>query len=117
MMDPSQTDKAIITGNAYASIVFINSENDPLPLIESLCCHIPILYAKDPLHKEVAGEAGLSFQANDFNDLAVQMMLVYKDEALHRKMAEACEKRKKLFSMEEAVRVLGALMNASADNE
>jgi glycosyltransferase involved in cell wall biosynthesis len=117
MMDPSQTDKAIITGNAYASIVFLNSENDPLPLIESLCCHIPILYAEDPLHKEVAGEAGLAFQSDDFNDLAVQMMQIYKDESLHKKLTEACEKRKTQFSIEEAVRVLSALLKASTANE
>ena len=117
MIDAALTDREMITASAFACIAFKNSDCDPLPLIENLCCHVPILFAEDPLLKEFAGEAGLSFQANDFNDLAAKMILVYKDEALHRKMAEACEKRKKLFSIEEAVRVLGALMNASADNE
>jgi len=115
--DASQTDVATITASAYACIVFQNADNDPISAIESLSCHIPVIHAADPLLKEIVGEAGLSFQTDDFNDLAAQMMLVYKDEALHRNMIEACEKRKTKFSIEEAVRVLEALVTTAAVNE
>lgn len=117
MADASQIDVATILASAYVCIILHSPDHSPMPAIESLCCHVPVIHAADPLLKEITEEAGLSFQTEDFNSLAAQMMMVYKDEVLHRNMIKACEKRKNRFSLEEAVRVLGALTTTSAVGE
>lgn len=52
-----------------------------IPILESFLCDKPILLSDTPIHKEVAGDAGIYFRDNDEKDLAVKMIIAYKNKS------------------------------------
>jgi glycosyltransferase involved in cell wall biosynthesis len=49
---------------------------------------VPVLTSQNTSMQEVAGEAGLYFDANNYVDIAEKMMLIYKDESLRNRLIE-----------------------------
>jgi len=52
-----------------------------IPILESFLCDRPILLSDTPIHKEVAGDAGIYFRDNDEKDLADKMISAYKNKS------------------------------------
>jgi glycosyltransferase involved in cell wall biosynthesis len=85
----AQSKAAFFFRAAYAFV-------QPLPvgpygsfLHDAIGAALPIIATSEPLHKEVAGNAALYYEAGDEQLLATCLMQVYKDEALHSRLAEA----------------------------
>jgi glycosyltransferase involved in cell wall biosynthesis len=49
---------------------------------------VPVLTSEKTSMQEVAGDAGLYFDANDHPDVADKMMQIYKDEDLRKQLIE-----------------------------
>lgn len=78
----------MLTGAAYALI-------DPLPwnginttTLNVMKCHVPVITSNDPGRREQCEEAALYAEGSDHKDIADKLMLLYKDEALHKNLVE-----------------------------
>ena len=77
--------EARLTGAAYATI-HLPGRNEGVTLLQSLASGTPVLAAEDPLLNELAGDAALYFPAGNPQELAQQMMFIYKDEGYRSRM-------------------------------
>jgi glycosyltransferase involved in cell wall biosynthesis len=77
-----------LTGSAYALIHLDQWDGAAASLLEAMNCHTPVIASADPFTKEIAGEAALYANTDDYNDVAEKMMLLYKDESLRNTLVE-----------------------------
>jgi glycosyltransferase involved in cell wall biosynthesis len=55
-----------------------------VPVLEAMGCHVPVITSGNSAMQEIAKEAALYADPNDYNDIADKMMLLYKDENLRK---------------------------------
>jgi glycosyltransferase involved in cell wall biosynthesis len=79
---------ASIVAAAYCMVYPSYFEGFGLPLAEAMQAGTPIVASNTPALRETGGEAVLFANPDDIEDLAGQMMLVYKDENLRNKLIE-----------------------------
>lgn len=77
-----------LMGAAYALIHFGHRDGISGSLLEAMNCHIPVVASEDPFSKEIAGDAALYANTDDYSDIAEKMMLLYKDESLRNSLVE-----------------------------
>jgi glycosyltransferase involved in cell wall biosynthesis len=77
-----------LIGSAYALIHANQWDGVSASLLEAISCHIPVIASADPLTKEMAGDAALYANTDDYTDIAEKMMLLYKDESLRNSLVE-----------------------------
>lgn len=73
-------ERALLTASAYAVVYPALQEDIPQPVTEALLCGVPVICANGSACAEVAGDAALYAATNDISDMAVKIMLLYKDE-------------------------------------
>jgi len=78
----SEDELVKITGSAYALVYPSLLEGFGVPVIEAMKCCVPVVTSSHSSMEEIAGDAALYADANDPDDIADKMMLVYKDEKL-----------------------------------
>jgi glycosyltransferase involved in cell wall biosynthesis len=78
----SEDELVKITGSAYAMVYPSLLEGFGVPVIEAMKCLVPVITSAQSSMQEIAGDAALYANANDPDDIADKMMLVYKDERL-----------------------------------
>ena len=79
---------ASLMASAYALVYPSLFEGFGVPVAEAMKCRVPVLTSEESSMQEVAGEAGLYFNANNHADIANKMMLIYKDENLRQQLIE-----------------------------
>ncbi|HEX7847399.1 MAG TPA: glycosyltransferase family 1 protein [Chitinophagaceae bacterium] len=85
-----------VVGSAYAMVYPSLWEGFGVPVLEAMRCEIPVITSTNSAMQEIAGDAALFADPNDFNEIAEKMMLLYKDEDLrHRltKKGKLCEEK------------------------
>ncbi|TMI78980.1 MAG: glycosyltransferase family 4 protein, partial [Bacteroidetes bacterium] len=78
----SEDELVKITGSGYALVYPSLLEGFGVPVIEAMKCCVPVVTSSHSSMEEIAGDAALYADANDPDDIADKMMLVYKDEKL-----------------------------------
>ncbi len=73
---------AKIIGSAYALVYPSLFEGFGVPLLEAMRCEIPVITSAGSSMQEIAEDAALFTDANNYNDIADKMMQIYKDENL-----------------------------------
>lgn len=86
------------------------SESFGHPLVEAMASGLPIAAADLPVHREVCGEAAIYFSVFDERALAAQCARVLTEPALAEKLKAAGYRRLSLFSWDEHVLALVALV-------
>lgn len=71
-----------VTAGAYAMIYPSLFEGFGVPMIEAMQSEVPVLTGNVSALPEIAGDAALYFDPSDHNDIALKIMLIYKDEQL-----------------------------------
>jgi glycosyltransferase involved in cell wall biosynthesis len=71
-----------IIGSAYALVYPSLFEGFGVPLLEAMRCEIPVITSAGSSMQEIAEDAALFTDANNYNDIADKMMQIYKDENL-----------------------------------
>jgi glycosyltransferase involved in cell wall biosynthesis len=79
---------ALLSGSAYALVFPSLSGSFEQRVAEALKCEVPVLASEKTSMQEVAGDAALYFDPNDYSDIADKMMLIYKDENLRKQLIE-----------------------------
>ena len=101
-------DDALAKWYAGASLYVFPSYNEGfgLPVLEAFENSIPVLVANNSCLPEVGGDAVLSFDPNDVNELASLMQQVLTDSHLQESLKEKGKKRLAYFSWEKASKEL-----------
>lgn len=73
---------AKIIGSAYALVYPSFFEGFGVPVLEAMQCDVPVITTANSSMQEIAKDAALYADANDYNDIADKMMLIYKNENL-----------------------------------
>ena len=89
---------ADLMGSAYALVYPSLFEGFGVPIIEAMQSGTPVITSNTSSMPEVGGDAVLYANPNDVDDLAKQMMLIYKDENLRSNLIEKGLIRSKQFS-------------------
>ena len=106
---------ARLLGSAYALVYPSLFEGFGVPVLEAMKCGVPALTSKDSSMQEIAGAAGLYFDPNDHQDMAEQLMRIYKDEQLRGQLVEQGLQKAKEYTWQRTAALLWeSMMKAAA---
>lgn len=80
---------AKITASAYAMVYPVLYDDIALPALQALQCNVPVVLSDSGALPAVFGEAALYVKPESHEDIAQQMMLVYKDENKAKELVKA----------------------------
>ena len=87
-----------VVGSAYGLLYPSLWEGFGLPVLEAMRSDIPVITSSHSAMQEVAGDAALFADVNNFNDIAEKMMLLYKDEGLRNELIHKGDLREQHFN-------------------
>lgn len=99
-------DLAKVMGAAYALVYASLFEGFGIPIIEAFKCNVPAIVSNTSSMPEVAGEAALITDPEDYQDIAEQMSRLYKDEALRYRLIAKAREQLQRYSWDKAAAVL-----------
>lgn len=79
---------AAITGAAYAMVLPGAGERFAVPELKAMQCKIPVITAGGPAMQEITGEAVLYADPENHEELAAQLILLYKDENKRKELIQ-----------------------------
>ena len=109
-----EADLAKVTAAAYALIYPSLFEGFGVPIIEAMQCGVPVACSNTSSMPEVAGDAALFFNPNDANDIALQMMVLYKDEKLRSQLIQKGYVQANKFSWNDSAQKLWQIIEQTA---
>lgn len=77
-----------LTASAYAMVYPSLWEGFGVPVLEAMRCGVPVITSKNSPMEEIAGDAALFADPEQFHDIAEKMMQVYKDEKLRQELID-----------------------------
>jgi glycosyltransferase involved in cell wall biosynthesis len=77
-----------ITGSAYALVYPSLWEGFGVPVLEAMQCGVPVITSSSSPMQEIGADAALYADAHNFENIAEQMMRIYKDENLRKELIE-----------------------------
>ena len=77
-----------IVGSAYALVYPSLLEGFGVPVLEAMQCDVPVITSANSSMQEIAKDAALYADANNYTDIADKMMLLYKDENLRTELIQ-----------------------------
>jgi glycosyltransferase involved in cell wall biosynthesis len=95
-----------LLGASYALVYPSLFEGFGVPVLEAMKCDVPALTSQNTSMQEIAGEAGLYFDPASYQDIAEQMMRIYKDEDLRKRLIEKGRETAAAFSWERTAALL-----------
>ena len=108
---------AMLTASAYAVVYPSVFEGFGVPVAEAMACAVPVLTTRGSAMEEVAQNAGLYFDAANFNDIGEKLMLIYKDETLRKKLIENGRPLAPAFTWERTAALLWQCLVKAAGKE
>ena len=102
----SQDDAARLIGSAYALICAAYSDGSVFPILQALRCQVPVVAADTPAGREIAGDAALYVNPEDPENIADQMMMLYKDESLRTTLIEKGRMEGSGYSLDKSAELL-----------
>ena len=97
---------ASLVGAAYAMVYPSLFEGFGMPVLEAMQAGVPVLTSANSAMQEIAGDAALYADVSSVEDLADKMMMLYKDEALHHRLAEKGLEQAKLYDWDKSAELL-----------
>lgn len=89
--------------NAIASVYVSKFEGFGIPILESMCCDVPVITSKISSMPEAGGDAALYVDPNDPHDIAQQMQRVAFDPQLRAELVEKGRKQREKFAPEKII--------------
>ena len=90
----------IASGLIHHSLAFVTAsttENQPMTVIEAICCHVPAIVPDVPGITELVEDNGLRFAPHDVEDLARTMVTMSRDRDLRERCVHASRHMKERF--------------------
>lgn len=88
LADVEEKEQLRIIAASYAMVYPVAIEDIPLAIINAAYCEVPAISSDLPVIKEFAGNAVAYADPKNVDDLAHNMILLYKDEKLRRELIE-----------------------------
>lgn len=79
---------ANLIGASYAMVYPSLFEGFGVPVLEALKCNVPVITSSGSAMEEITKGKALYADANNYNDIAEKMMILYKDESLRKKLID-----------------------------
>ncbi|HEV8283520.1 MAG TPA: glycosyltransferase family 1 protein [Chitinophagaceae bacterium] len=102
----SEDDLVKVTGSAYALVYPSLLEGFGVPVLEAMKCHVPVITSSHSSMQEIAKDAALFVDPQNFEDIAEKMMLIYKDEMLKKQLIEKGKIIAKQYSWQRTAELL-----------
>jgi glycosyltransferase involved in cell wall biosynthesis len=112
--DLEENQIASVLASAYAMVLMWTSQPDLVVLTAALQCCLPVISPRDNDVKEYAGNAALYLNDTSVETLGNALIRLYKDEALHAQLKEACKESSSLLSRNEYEPRLWKLLQTAA---
>lgn len=91
-----------LVGSAYAMVYPSLFEGFGMPVVESMQAGVPVITSINSAMQEIAEDAALYADPFSVEDIADKMMLLYKDETLHSRLAQKGLERADLYNWDKA---------------
>jgi len=102
----SEEELVKLTAAAYALVYPSLFEGFGVPVIEAMCCDVPVITSENTSMQEIAKDAALYANPTDHEDIADKMMRIYKDENLRKELIEKGKVVSKDYSWEKTAALL-----------
>lgn len=100
-----------IMAAAFALTFVPYFEGFGIPLVEAMQCHTPIICSNTTSIPEIAGDAGLSVNPFEVNDISNAMIELFKNENTRQQLIQNGIKRKNNFSWNKSANLLWDSIN------
>lgn len=97
---------ARLTASAYAMVYPSYFEGFGVPVLEAMQCQVPVITSAGSAMQEVAGDAALYADPEDYEDIAGKMILLYKDESGCRRLGAAGQQRATAYTWDRTASLL-----------
>lgn len=97
---------AKLTASAWATVYPSLFEGFGIPIVESFACYKPVISSTTSSMPEVVGEAGLLADPENIDDIAEQMMELYRNEPLHNYLTEKAKEATEQFNWDKSAQQL-----------
>lgn len=95
-----------ITASAYAMVFPSFFEGFGVPVIEAMQCNVPVITSDVSSMPEIGGSAALYADPNNREEIAKQMMQLYKDEPMRHKLIEEGKQQSAKFSWDKTAELM-----------
>jgi len=102
----SGAENAAIIAAAYGMVYPVLYADIGMPVLQAMQCQVPVIVSNTGSLASLCGDAALYCNANDFENIAENMMLVFKDEDKAKEMIEAGLKQFQGHSRDNAAELL-----------
>lgn len=82
----------IASGLIHYSRAFVTAsttENQPMTVIEAICCHVPVIVPEVPGITELVDQNGITFRAHNVSSIAEAILSMARDDELHQRCVDA----------------------------
>ena len=80
---------AKVTASAYAMVYPLRLEGFGTEVLQAMKSAVPVITSPASAMAEICGDAALYADPENFKDIAIKMMLIFKDENLRKALIEA----------------------------
>jgi glycosyltransferase involved in cell wall biosynthesis len=87
-----------VTASAYAMVYPSISESFGTQALQAMKCAVPVITSPDTVMAEICADAALYADPENFKAIAVQMMLIFKNETLRNTLIEKGKSQVKKYS-------------------
>lgn len=108
VLTDEETEKLIAA--AYAMIYTSAFKTYGIPVLQAITCNVPVISVQEPLVEEITEGNALWFKKGIANELAEQMMYVYKDENERSRLIQKGGDVIQKYKMETTVDKLGQII-------
>jgi glycosyltransferase involved in cell wall biosynthesis len=98
----SEEELVKIMGSAYGLVYPSLLEGFGVPVLEAMRSDVPVITSINTSMQEIAKDAALYADANNFSDIADKMMMLYKDENLRKELIEKGRHISKQYSWDKS---------------
>jgi glycosyltransferase involved in cell wall biosynthesis len=99
-----------ITASAYAVVYPSLFEGFGVPVLEAMQCEVPVITSPASAMEEIAGDAALYADPENYNDMAEKMMRLYKDESLRIELIQKGKNIARQYSWDRTAELLWETM-------
>ena len=87
-----------VTASAYAMVYPLAPESFGTPALQAMKCAVPVITSPETAMAEICADAALYADPENFKAIAVQMMLIFKDEMLRNRLIEKGKQQSKKYN-------------------